>query len=210
MQRAVEQILWKRRNLRPDRALLVGISGIDASGKGWLTSRLAASLAGVGRKTVTINGDGWLELPERRFDAERPAEHFYQHAFRFEDMFGGVVLPLRDRRSCDVVADFADETASRFRPHRYRFDDVDVILLEGIYLFKRRYRGHFDLACWVDCTFETSLERALRRGQEGLPPEQVVRAYETIYFPAQRIHFERDEPRSGADLVLGNDPRLVR
>jgi len=32
MQRAVEQILWKRRNLRPDRALLVGISGIDASG----------------------------------------------------------------------------------------------------------------------------------------------------------------------------------
>ena len=55
-----------------------------------------------------------------------------------------------------------------------------------------------------------ALERALRRGQEGLPPEQVVRAYETIYFPAQRIHFERDEPRSGADLVLGNDPRLVR
>lgn len=36
-----------------------------------------------------------------------------------------------------------------------------------------------------------------------------MRAYETIYFPAQRVHFERDRPRDAADVVVVNDPRLV-
>jgi uridine kinase len=36
-----------------------------------------------------------------------------------------------------------------------------------------------------------------------------VRAYETIYFPAQRIHLERDRPRQAADGIILNDPRLL-
>jgi uridine kinase len=52
------------------------------------------------------------------------------------------------------------------------------------------------------------LERALARGQEGLPPEDTIRAYHTIYFPAQEIHFQRDDPKTAATLVINNDPRL--
>jgi len=148
-------------------------------------------------------------LPARRFSQVRPGEHFYENAIRFQELFDQLVLPLRGRRTHEVVADFAEETATAYRPHPYRFEDIDVILLEGIFLFKRAWRPHFDLALWVDCTFETALERALRRGQEGLLPDETIRAYETIYFPAQRIHFARDEPRAGADLVVPNDHRLT-
>ena len=56
--------------------------------------------------------------------------------------------------------------------------------------------------------FETALERALQRGQEGLPPEETIRAYQTTYFPAQEIHFRVDEPQAAADVVWVNDPRL--
>jgi len=70
------------------------------------------------------------------------------------------------------------------------------------------YYGYFDLSFWVECTFETALERALRRGQEGLPPAETIRAYQTIYFPAQRLHFVRDHPQAMADMIITNDPRL--
>jgi len=202
------EILKLRRRLSPSRALLVGVSGIDGSGKGWVTNRLEAALREAGETMVSINVDGWLNLPSRRFDPRRPAEHFYEHALRLEEAFSGVILPLRDTRSCDIVADFAEETATEFQCKRYRFDDVSVILFEGIFLFKRRFRTHFDLACWVECTFETALERALDRGQEQLSVTETIRAYETIYFPAQRIHFGRDDPRNSAHLLLGNDPRI--
>jgi uridine kinase len=205
----VGEILAARGRTDPARSALIGISGIDGSGKGHVTARLAGALGRRGERVAAINIDGWLNLPDRRFSSTDPGQHFYEHAIRFEEMFARLVLPLRERRSVDLVADFAEETATSYRPHTYRYDDVGIILLEGIFLFKRAWRRNFDLAVWLDCTFETALERALRRGQEGLPPAETVRAYEAIYFPAQRIHFARDEPRAAADLVMASDHRLT-
>ncbi len=206
--RAVREILTARHRVPANRAVLAGVSGIDGSGKGWVTARLVEGLRRAGRRPAAINVDGWLNLPDRRFDPRRHAEHFYEHAIRLDEMFARLVLPLRDRRTHEIEFDLAEETAREYRRERVAFTGVDVIVLEGIYLFKRAYRRHFDLAMWVECSFETALERALRRAQEGLPPPETIRAYETIYFPAQRIHFERDDPRRGADFLIGNDPRL--
>jgi uridine kinase len=160
--------------------------------------------------TASINVDGWLSLPHVRFSRINPAEHFDEHAIRLEALFDQLVLPLRKRRSIELVSDFAEETATQYRKHMYRFADVDVIVLEGIYLFKRAYRPHFDVALWVDCTFDTALERAVARAQEGLSPKDTIAAYETIYFPAQRLHFRRDDPRASANLLIPNDPAIVQ
>jgi uridine kinase len=86
---------------------------------------------------------------------------------------------LTDREPRKVATRSNRRTASSYRPHVYDFHDADVVLLEGIFIYKRAYRPHFDLACWIDCTFETALERALRRAQEGLPPGETIEAYRT-------------------------------
>jgi uridine kinase len=183
-------ILARRRDLPATRALLACVTGIDGSGKGYVTARLTDRLRGQGVNIAAVGIDGWLNLPAVRFDPANPAEHFYRHALRFDELFAQLVLPLRDRRTLRLEADYAEETATAYRTQVYDFANVDVILLEGIFLLKREHRGYFDLSIWLDCTFETALERALSREQEGLPPAETVRAYETIYFPAQRIHIE--------------------
>ena len=209
MKKAVEAILAKREEVPAQRSALIAVTGIDGSGKGYLTERIVAQLQEHGSNAVGINIDGWLNLPDKRFNSDDPAGHFYEHAIRFDEMFERLILPLRENRRCHVVADFAEETATRYRKHAYLFEGVDIIVLEGIYLLKRAYRDHFDLSFWVDCSFETALERAIERGQEGLPREETTRAYETIYFPAQRIHFEKDDPQSVADFIINNDPRIL-
>jgi uridine kinase len=124
-------------------------------------------------------------------------------------MFDQLVLPLQHNRSHRGKALLADATnASAYREWVYEFTDVAIVLLEGIFLLKQAFRNYYDLALWVDCTFETALERALGRGQEGLSPEDAIRDYETIYFAAQRLHIARDHPRETANLVIPNDPRL--
>ena len=90
---------------------------------------------------AVIGIDGWLNLPPARFDPLNPAAHFYEHAIRFDEMFERLVSPLRDRRSIRLEADWAEETATAYRRHVYDFRDVDVILLEGIYLLKRAHRA---------------------------------------------------------------------
>jgi uridine kinase len=204
----VDRIVRARHSVPRARSVLVAISGIDGCGKGWVTARLVAALLARSLRTAAINVDGWLELPDRRFDPSNPAEHFYRHAIRFDEMFEQLALPLRDRRSVRVEADFTEETATEYRRHVYAYDDVDVIALDGIYLLKRELRAHYDLSLWIECGFDTALERAIARAQEGLPPEETIRAYRTIYFPAQRIHLERDDPRGAATLIVPNDGRL--
>ena len=90
----------------------------------------------------------------------------------------------------------------------FEFEDVDVIALEGIYLLKRAFMAHYDMSIWIECSFETALERAVSRGQEGLPPKETIRDYRTIYIPAQEIHFQRDNPKGVATLIVSNDARL--
>lgn len=207
--RGVSLLASARRAVTPPRrSLLLGLSGIDGSGKGFIAARLHRELTGEGFRVALINVDGWLNLPARRFSIDQPAEHFYLHALRMSELFRELILPLQANRSHRHVARHVDETATDYRPMSYSFQDIDIVLLEGIFIFKRTFRSHFDLGCWVDCTFETALERALARGQEGLPPAETIAAYHTIYFPAQRLHLERDDPRRQADAIIPNDPRL--
>lgn len=185
--------------------MLAGISGIDASGKGYVAGRLNSALESRGLRTALINVDGWLNLPHVRFNSEDPGRHFYHHALRLDEMFERLILPLKETRSISLEADLAEETASEFHRFEYNLDGIDVILLEGIFLFKPQYAGHFDLRIWIECSFETALTRAVERSQEGLGRDETIRAYETIYFPAQRLHIDLDQPRSAAHLIVLKD-----
>jgi uridine kinase len=159
----------------------------------------------LGHNVAAISADHWLNLPNVCINPHNPSEHFYEHAIRLDEMFGRLVLPLKQTRNVDVVTDCGDAKATAHRKHRYAFSNIDIVLLEGIFLFKPAFRDYFDLKIWVECTFETALNRAIARGQEGLPPEETRRAFETIYFPAQEIHIARDDPRSSADVLFENE-----
>lgn len=204
----VESTLSRRASLPPTMALLVGLSGVDGSGKGYLAGHVVAALSARRQKTAAIHADGWLNLPAVRFDPERPGENFYENALRLDELFERLVAPLRRDRRVHLTMDWVDERAATSRPYTYELDDLDIVVLEGAYLFKRAYRSHLDLAVWVDCSWETALERAIARSQESLSRDQTIHAYQTIFFPAEELHFARDDPRGSADLIVPNDPRL--
>jgi uridine kinase len=205
METVVEAIARKRDAVMPNRAVLVGISGIDGSGKGFVSAKLAKMLGAKSLNVAPISADDWLNLPKVCLNPENYAEHFYRHAIRLDEMFERLVVPLKYHREINITADCADAKATTYRERRYDFRNIDIVLVEGIFLFKRGYRHQFDLSVWIDCSFERALERAIERGQEGLPPAETIKAFQTIYFPAQRIHLARDDPREGADIVFAND-----
>jgi uridine kinase len=201
----VAEILEARARVPATRALLVGISGIDGSGKGFITEKLADALRTKSLNVALISADDWLNLPHVSINRDNCAEHFYAHAIRFDEMFERLIVPLRQNREINITADCADAKATTYREQCYDFRNIDIVLLEGIFLFKPAYRHQFDLGVWIDCSFKCALERAIERGQEGLQPAETIKAFQTIYIPAQRIHLARDNPREGVDIVFMND-----
>lgn len=204
----VRDAIAARAKIVPPRCLLVGLSGIDGSGKGYVSDRLVAELQRAGLRAAAIHADGWLNLPGIRFSEVDPPGHFYRHAFRFDEMWSQLLDPLKATGSVHLVADHTDETATEYRPQAYDFDGLEVAVVEAIFLLRPPYRERFDFAIWIDCTFETALERAIARRQEGLPPAETVAAFETLFFPAQRLHLERDHPRDFAHRIVANDSRI--
>ena len=181
---------------------LVAISGIDGSGKSTIADEVAAVLTAEGRRVALVRLDDWRTPARVRFIADDPAPHFLDHAYRFDDLFTQLVDPLVRDGSLHLVVDSypagADEPVRRLVSH----DQVDLVVVEGIFLLERGVRERFDRTYWIDCPAEVALGRALGRNQEGRPPDQLRHDYETIYQPAQQLHLERAAPLANADVVV--------
>lgn len=66
-------------------------------------------------------------------------------------------------------------------------------------------RHYYDLSFWIECSFETALKRAILRNQEGLSEQELIADYETIYFPAERVHLAKDNPQAFVDGIFLNE-----
>jgi uridine kinase len=187
------------------RAPLVAISGIDGSGKSTLAPALAAALREHRVHAAVVTVDPWHMPAAIRFNAADPARHFYRFAFRWDELFERLIDPLRRHRSLSLTLPLLRLVDDVWYEHVYDFRDVDVVILEGVFLLRRALRARYDVAVWIDCSFETALRRALARNQEGLDETTLGHDYATVYFPAQRLHFRHDQPHASADVVIDND-----
>src|SRR5690349_24715944 len=90
----VREILQRRANVPETRSLLVGVSGIDGCGKGYLPAQLQARIVLHAIIPALLNVDGWLNLPEKGFNKNAPTAHFYENALRLDQFLCQLVLPI--------------------------------------------------------------------------------------------------------------------
>lgn len=204
------QILKKHASLGGKSALLVGISGIDASGKGTLAAELKLQLAKSGMHVAKLSVDDWLHPFSAGQIQIGDAFDFYKKGFRYTELFQQLILPLKNKQSVRLQSFKTHLISGRGYPYTWHFVNTNIILLEGIFLFRKNLRDYFDYKIWVDCSYETALSRALKRNQEGLSVDQLKKNYASIYFPAQEIHFAQDRPKSQVDTLIQNDTRTQK
>ena len=203
MRSLVHTIIQKSRLKSP---YVVGVSGIDGSGKGYISKKLSNQISATGRSCSLIGIDGWLQPPNKRFSEHDPGRYFYECGFRFDEMQRQLYKPLCSSGSVDLVAKHSDPSGNEeMVDYHYQIHQSDVIIFEGIFLFQNRFT--FDYSVWIECSYETALDRALKRNQEGLPEEEIRSDYHNIYFAAQKIHLEADDPRGKCDYIFLNDDR---
>lgn len=191
-----------------DHVFTVAVSGIDASGKGFVAKLLEDALRRKGLNVANINIDPWQNPIPVRLQKENAAENVYENIFRWEDFFNALIFPLKKNRSICLKTKGIRSDADVYYPLIYDYSSVDILLIEGIFLLKKKYLGHYDYRIWIDCSFKTGLIRALKRNAEKLDKKSLVHDYDAFYYAAQRLHFEKDKPWLSADKIFKNDPLL--
>jgi uridine kinase len=186
-------------------AFTIAVSGIDASGKGYISKLLQQELESRGLKVANINIDPWQNPLSIRLQKENAAENVYENIFRWDDFFEQLIFPLQKNKEIYLETRGIRSDADIYDPLVYNFKNLDILLIDGILLLKKKYLAYYDYKVWVDCSFETGLKRAIKRNVEKLDEEKLVYDYHTYYYPAQLLHNEKDNPQKTADIIFNNE-----
>ena len=185
--------------------LTVAISGIDASEKGYTADLLQQNLESKGYKVANINIDPWQNPIPILLKKENAAENVYENIFRWNDFFEQLIFPLQKNKSIYLETHGIRTDADVYYPLINNYKNIDILLIGGILLFKRNYLSFYDHKVWIDCSFETGLQRAIARNAEKLNERRLLLDYYIYYYAAQRLHFERDDPKKAADIIFNNN-----
>ncbi|MCG6200729.1 uridine kinase family protein [Psychromonas antarctica] len=178
------------------KALIIAISGIEGCGKRALTEKVAAALILEGVSVAVIHGDDWEASESVRFNVMSSPEEYYLNAYRFDEMFEQLILPLKLFGSIKTSVTLDD--VMNPRTVEYDFNDIDIILIEGVYLLQEAYLDLYDYTCWVDSDFDAAFARLVRLKNIEQSQDALIRLFELLIKPAGQYHIYSDNPQGHA------------
>lgn len=181
------------------KALVVAISGIEGSGKRALTEKIAQALTLDGLNVAVIHTDDWEACKGIRFNVMNSPEEYYLNAYRFDEMFEELVLPLKLFGSIKTTIDL-DDTESP-RKVEYNFKDIDIILIEGVYLLQQSFLDLYDYSCWVKSNFQAAFKRLAEQVDIEESQEALVNLFELLIKPAAQYHLYADDPIGNSQSI---------
>ena len=190
---------------RADRPFVVGVNGVDTSGKTVFAKSLSEYLINRRRKVQLIHLDDFHNPSRVRSQGKTEVEAYIQNAFNLDLLIAELLEPARQGSSLNTELTLLDLAGDTFtnRKH-YRIVPETIVLLEGVLLYREPLDQYFDFRIFLDITFEEVLRRAERRDVPGCGPEFLGR-YHRKYIPIQKWYLDTHSPVERSDLVVDNN-----
>jgi uridine kinase len=213
LQEVADRILAVRR----DHPVRVGIDGVDAAGKTCFANELAPHLEKGGRNVIRASIDGFHHPKEIRIrQGALSAEGYYRDSFDYPALTGLLLEPLGPQGSRRYhTATFDFKTENVVSSETLNAGDDDILVFEGVFLFRPEIDRYWDFRVFLEVSFETNLSRALKRDSYLFGTEdEILRRYRERYIPGQQIYLENVMPQAKADVLIDNNdfehPRIMR
>jgi uridine kinase len=191
---------------------MLGINGIDCSGKTRFAGGLNNYLLEHGFATELIHLDEFLHPKDVRYAGDARDELYYERFkqgcnYNYPLLTEQVLLPAARNGQVRTRLTLLDWRTDRYEIERdYRIGPETIVIVEGIFLFIDNVAPYLDMKVFLDVPFEVCLARARERD-----PESVYVNYERKYLPAQRQYLAEFPPDRCADIIVENsDPEKPR
>ncbi len=203
---------------KKDLPILVGIDGVDASGKTTLADNLADRLEESGRQIIRASIDGFHNPRAIRYRTGRNSPYGYYHdSFNHQLIIDKLLKPLRsgDLKYKTAVFDYRIDTEVNV-PGK-KADRDAILIMDGIFIFRPELLNYWDIKIFLDVGFDVTVQRAIKRAKdkESFDSEQeIIDTYNCRYVPGQKLYFQEANPKDKADIVIDNadydNPVIIR
>ncbi|MGB5445898.1 MAG: uridine kinase [Psychromonas sp.] len=181
------------------KAQIFAISGIEGGGKRALSEKVAEALTREGAHVAVVHTDDWEAAKSIRFNVMNSPEEYYLNAYRFDEMFEELILPLKLFGSIKTSVTLDD--VMNPRTVEYDFDNVDIIIIEGVYLLQEAYLNLYDYTCWVVSDYDAAFERLVSQNDVEQSQQALVNLFENLIKPAEQYHINADHPQINAKSI---------
>jgi phosphoglycolate phosphatase-like HAD superfamily hydrolase/uridine kinase len=183
-----------------NRPFVVGITGIDSSGKTLFTESLAKFLISKNRKVQVINLDDFHNPRQVRYSGRNQADNYYHRSFNIQNIIENLMIPARQKGEHSVTLTLLDLLTDKYEIKKeYSLKPETIILFEGVFLFRKELAEYIDFKVFLEIPFDESKKRAKTRD-----PEAVLNKYDRKYLPAQARYLKDYPPQEVADMIINN------
>jgi uridine kinase len=186
--------------------VLVGIDGVDGSGKTTFADDLSELLRESGFTVIRITLNNYLNPQSKRYAQGRFSGKGY-----FEDSYD------YDRFTAEVLEPLSADGSGRYRTAAYDVDaecevhspwqvapDDAVVIVDGLFLHRLAWcpqtgRKLWDLSAWLDVSFEEAFRRLAER--DGRSPD-LDDPVNSRHHNGQLLYLSDCEPAKHADIVV--------
>jgi phosphoglycolate phosphatase len=191
-----------------DHAVVIGINGVDTSGKTTFAIELERYLQGKRFKTQLIHLDNFHNPRSVRSQGDDPIQSYLNHAFNLELLENQILAPARKKEVIDKELLLLNLESDTFTNRKaYRIDQDTVVILEGVLLYREPLDQYFNVRVFLDIPFSEVLRRAGERDAARFGPKFLDK-YRTKYIPLQKRYLERYSPKEHSDIVVDNSDYL--
>ncbi|TCP55985.1 uridine kinase [Tumebacillus sp. BK434] len=194
----IDEILSKK---HPDLRLLLGIDGLSGAGKTTLVQGLAAELERRGIETAVLHVDDLITVRERRYHTGQP-EWYEHYTLQWDaESIAENVFRAWVRGDRQLELDVYDSAGDAVHPQTFTVPQDGILIVEGVYLQRKEWRGFFDYMVYIDCPREVRFARVTKRGGQDLHDPARIDLYKRRYWAAEDHYLQTEQPLARADFI---------
>ena len=187
-----------------DRAFVIGITGIDTSGKTKFSEDLSQFITSKGYNVQLVCLDDFHNPKEIRYAGSSQAANYYQKSFDIATIVQKLLYPIRNSQEFSTKLSLLNLLSNKYEVEREYFVTKDtIVIFEGVFLFRKELSTYLDYKIFLEIDFSESKRRAKAR-DVPIYGEEILERYDIKYLPAQRKYLEEFPPLQTADMIINN------
>ncbi len=187
---------------------ILGINGVDTSGKTLFTHNFSRYLDSIGIHNTILHIDDFHNPSEIRYRGENEIDAYYKNAFNYNQIINDILKPLLSDGYIDKNIPCLNLDTDQYDKHiHFNIRSDTILLIEGVLLFREPLSEYLEGKIFLHINFDEVINRARMR---DVPKYGIafLQKYKDKYIPIQKMYLSEHAPEQKSDIVIDNNDYL--